>query len=150
MSNKDRQTSSFGNSWETFERPETEAIVGVIDRDGNNDQVSMLGLSVRQLRNLGTERQLAPSTYDQEMFMKRVVERANKGLLSGENYGKVTVIFNERTAEALVYYAFGLRAMDGSQVRLSIKLAESLGVKAGEVVSIKRDIEPKKFSLGSA
>ena len=128
-----RETSNpFGQGWDRIVTP-AEAIVGAIDSDGYNTELSRVGLSAMQMSNLDLERNSAPLD---AKSLPKVMKLAKKGLMDGQDFGQVVVEYNGARLPAQVYNAFGMRSIGGCGIRVSSILAEELGLKLEDQVRL--------------
>jgi len=132
--------SKFGNEWETLEAPVT-AIIGIVDDSGEEIPEARIGLSAKQLKNLGLER-LDEKRHGAH-WLKRLIMRNTEGLTDDEEYPMVVVGFHERQVNSRVYNAFGKLNLVGSNIRVSKELIEALGAEVGSEVEIDRLIGDK-------
>ncbi len=121
-------SNPFGNSWEELDLEAVNGIVAVIDSQGLNRDAPMIGLSAKQLKNLGLAGHGVIIDFGVQSKTQQLKELFNKG----RGYAQIEIACNEETAEVLVYNS----RVPGCGVRVSTKLAETLGVKRGDAISI--------------
>ena len=131
-----KNQNQFGKIWERIQTP-VEGVVAAIDKDGYNCELYRVGLSAMQLDNLGIERTSEPLN---AQTLVGVINASKRGLLDGQDYGRLNVGYKGRVISALVYNAFGLRSVsDDEGIRISSILAEDLGV--GESDRVELDVK---------
>lgn len=125
----------LGRGWGKIKQP-TEGIIAAIDNDGYNVELYRVGLSAMQLDNLGIERKSAP--LNRNTLMK-TINANERGLLDGQDYGRLIIEFGEQSVSAQAYNAFGMRAIGGCGIRVSSTLAEELGLRLEDRVKLIKE-----------
>jgi hypothetical protein len=123
----------FGKDWGKLESP-TVAIIGVIDDAPGSDHEIRIGLSAKQLVNLGLER--TDSHVRDALSLRRDVLRNQEGLVDDAPYPKVRLEYDGKEVLSDVYNAFGKLYLDGPNIRASKKLATELGLEVGSAVNV--------------
>lgn len=122
----------FGQVWGRINQP-AKGIVAAIDDDGYNIELYRVGLSARQIDNLGIERRSAPLN---SQSLRKTVRANERGLLDGQDYGDLIVEYEGLKKVAQVYNAFGMRCIGGCGIRVSSTLAEDLELKLEDKVKL--------------
>ncbi len=130
---KTDKSNPFGHIREELRQP-IEAIIAAIDNYGANTQLYRIGLSSFQLRNLGFQGKGPRDT----KAAKKLLDRRKRGFLDGLDYGDVIVSCGEKYQTANVYNASGSHGFDGPAIRVSSKLANSIGLELEDKVLLEK------------
>lgn len=122
----------FGSTWDILDGP-VEAVVGAIDRDGDNIYRMQIGLSAMQMENLEIKTQSPELNI---MSLSFALLANEKGYNDGQVFDNVRLAFEGREFVVHTYNAFGTLALSIDKVRVSHKLADHLGLKVGSRIML--------------
>lgn len=122
----------FGSTWDILDGP-VEAVVGAIDRDGDNINHVRVGLSAKQMKNLEIKTRSQPLD---ALSLRFIMFLNTYGFDDEQGFDNISLMFEGTTVVAHAYNAFGLRALGGNQVRVSQQLANHLGLKVGSRIML--------------
>ena len=125
--------SRFGKEWGRLESP-VGATVGAIDDSPESGQEVRVGLNAKQITNLGLEE--FRSNVLNAHGVRRMVLRNTEGLTDDRVFPLVRLEFEGKRVASAVYNAFGKLSQEGSNVRVSKKLADDLGLSLGSNIAI--------------
>lgn len=123
----------FGLEWGMVKVP-VNAVIGAIDDSPESEQIARVGLSAKQIKNLGLF-QIEAGNNDTHA-LRRMVLRNTEGLVDDRVFSQVTLEHEGKEITCDVYNAFGVLSQRGPYVRVSMRVAGELGLKAGSKVGI--------------
>lgn len=123
----------FGREWGIVKTP-VRAVVGAIDDFPESEQEARVGLSAKQIRNLGLF-QLQVGNNDAHA-LRRMVLRNTEGLTDDRVFSQVTLEYEGKGITCNVYNAFGRLSQSGPHVRVSMRVASELGLKTGSKIGM--------------